>query len=212
MARMPDSQARAVLREAFALRSIAPTLSELQGVQAVTRFEGGYGGGWKGAGVGSNNWGAVQCGHYAPCAAGCFEYGDTHADGKKYRGCFRIYASPAEGAADVVRELYRRDGVPEGLRAGDATRIAERMRATGYFEAPADRYAKAIETHAAEIAGNLGETLRVRRGGGLVGNGTKTKTKTKDDGDGVGIGAVLLFAGFVWGVSRWKINSRRTTY
>ncbi len=205
MARMPDSEARAVLLEAFELRGITPTLPELQVAQAIARFEGGYGGGWKDAGVGSNNWGAVQCGHTAPCGPGCFEYGDTHADGTGYRGCFRIYETPAKGAADFLRELYRREGVPEAMRAGDATRVAQRMRETGYFEAPAARYALAIENNAKDLAAQLGEPLKVRRGGGLV-----SPPATKSSGGG--IGGPLLFAAFLWGVARWKTNSRRTRY
>ncbi|MEQ9323035.1 MAG: hypothetical protein RIF41_27965, partial [Polyangiaceae bacterium] len=88
-----------------------------------------------------------------------------HADGTGYRGCFRTYVSHVAGAAALLHELYRRAGVPEALRAGDATRLAERMRQTGYFEAPASKYAFAIEAHAAEIASSLGEPVAIARGG-----------------------------------------------
>lgn len=169
MPRMPDTEARAILEEAFASRGQTPTLAELQAAQAVARFEGGYGGGWKDDGIGSHNWGAIQCGHTAPCEPGCFEYGDSHADGSGYRGCFRIYDSDVAGAAALLHELYRRADVPEAMVAGDATRVAEAMRATGYFEAPASSYAAAVEAHAGAIAEALGEPHLVVRGGGRVG-------------------------------------------
>lgn len=167
--KLGDDEARAIVAAAFASRGMPlATLPELQAVQAIGRFEGGYGRGWKAQGAGSHNWGAIQCGHYAPCGPGCFPYGDSHADGEKYQGCFRIYADDVAGCADLVRELYRRSGVPEAMRAGDATMIAERMRATGYFEAPADQYAGAIENHARAIAAALDEPHVVVRGGGKV--------------------------------------------
>lgn len=164
-----DHEARAVIRAAFAARGIAaPSLGELQAAQAIGRFEGGYGKGWGASGNGSHNWGAIQCGHTAPCGPGCFEYGDSHADGTGYRGCFRRYPSAVAGAGGLLHELYRRDGVPEAMRDGDATRIASAMRATGYFEAPADKYARAIELNAAALAASVGEPHVVVRGGGRV--------------------------------------------
>lgn len=162
-----DQQARGVLRAAFAERgSSAPSLPELQAAQAIGRFEGGYGKGWGQAGAGSHNWGAVQCGHLAPCGPGCFEYGDSHADGTGYRGCFRRYDSAVAGAGGLLHELYRRNGVSAALRQGDATAIASAMRKTGYFEAPVSRYAKAIELHASALSASLGEPHVVVRGGG----------------------------------------------
>lgn len=201
MARVSDQDARAVLLGAYALRGESPSLAELQTAQAVARFEGGYGGGWTGSGVGSNNWGAIQCGHRAPCGEGCFEYGDSDAAGVGYRGCFRRYDTPEEGAAALLHQLYRREGVPAAMRAGDATATATRMRATGYFEAPASRYALAIEQNAADIADALGEPLRVRRGGGLV-PGARSS-------DGGSVGGFVLFAALLWGVSRWRRNAGR---
>lgn len=157
---MSDGQAREVVRAAFAKRGLdSPRLSELQGVQAIGRFEGRYGS-WKAA----NNWGAVQCGR-PPCPGDCFEHGDTDAEGVPYSACFRIYPSPVAGAADLVRELYRRAGVPEAMRAGNADLIAHHMRKTGYFEAPEKLYAKAIASNAKQIALNNNEPLQVVRAG-----------------------------------------------
>lgn len=163
---MSDAEARAVLQQAFAARGLPPpSLSELQGVGAIGRFEGRYGSAFGGA----NNWGAVQCVGKPPCdPAKCVEAGDSHADGSKYRACFRKYPTPVDGAADLIRELYRRPGVPEAMRAGDATAVARAMRAARYFEAPESQYAKGIELNAAAIAQSIGEPVAMKRGGVAV--------------------------------------------
>ena len=127
----------------------------------IGRFEGNYGLAFGNA----NNWGAIQCSSPPPCPPTCVELTDTHADGSTYQWCYRRYPTSVDGAADLVRELYRRDGVPEALASGDAARIANRMRASRYFEAPEARYAKAIATNATTIATNLGEPLVVAIGG-----------------------------------------------
>ena len=61
----------------------------------------------------------------------------------------------------MLREVYRRPGVPQAMRGGNATLVAQRMRAAGYFEAPAELYARAIANNAATIAKNLGERLAI---------------------------------------------------
>jgi hypothetical protein len=155
---LSDAEARKVILQAFELRGLpTPQLSELQGVGAIGRLEGGYGS----ALGGINNWGMVQCRHRAPCQPGCAEATDTSAAGVKYQGCFRVYDSPIAGAADMLREIYRRPGTPEAMRAGDATAVAATMRAGGYFEAPAAFYAKGIASNASHIAKRLGEPLRM---------------------------------------------------
>lgn len=185
---MGDGEAREVVRAAFAKRGMdSPRLSELQGVQAIGRFEGRYGS-WKAA----NNWGAVQCGA-PPCPGDCFEHGDTDAEGVSYAACFRIYASPVDGAADLVRELYRREGVPEAMELGNADLIAHHMRATGYFEAPEKLYAKAIASNAKQIALNNGEPLRVVRAGDIR---QPLPIELKDNGDDSGAGVGIFAAGF----------------
>lgn len=154
-----DREARPVLLQAYKQRGLKPpTLPELQVAQAIARFESGYGLAWpKKIQPPPHNWGAVQCGHVAPCGPHCFEHLDHHADGSAYMGCFRRYPTRVAGAADFLRQLYRREGVPEAMRAGDATAVAGAMRATGYFEAPAEAYAEAIATHARAVAESLGE-------------------------------------------------------
>lgn len=159
---LSHAEARSVLLAAFAANGMAaPTLSELQGVGGIGNLEGLYGSAFGGA----NNWGAIQCGHGPPCHANCVEVGDTHADGSGYQWCYRRYPTPTAGASDLVRELYRRELVPESLRAGDAQATAKHMRATGYFEAPADKYARGIAQRAEQIASALGEPLAFTIGG-----------------------------------------------
>jgi hypothetical protein len=210
---MPDVEAREVVRAAFAKRGMdAPVLAELQGVQAIGRFEGRYGS-WKGA----NNWGAVQCGK-PPCPPDCFAHVDTDASGKTYDVCFRRYTAPVDGAADLVRELYRRAGVPEGMAAGNADTIAERMRATGYFEGPPAMppetqyaksialYAKAIVANATQIALNLGEPLRVVRAGDKPDELTGDKAELADDDAGGG-GWLLALGALGLGYAVWRRSS-----
>ena len=181
---MTDSEARAVLLQAFAARGISPSLAELQGVGAIGRFEGRYGSGF---GPGVNNWGAIQCQQRPPCdPTKCVEHIDTHADGSTYGACFRRYPTPVDGAADLIRELYRRPGVPEAMRAGDASAVARAMRATGYFEAPESQYALGIEKNAESIAASMGEPAVMRRGGGAV------VVPPQSDGPGLGWGFTLL--------------------
>jgi len=195
---MTDSEARAVLLEAFAARGIvSPTLAELQGVGAIGRFEGRYGSGF---GPGVNNWGAIQCQQRPPCdPAKCIEHIDTHADGSKYGACFRRYPTPAAGAADLIRELYRRPGVPEAMRAGDASAVAHAMRATGYFEAPESNYALGIEKNAESIAASLGEPAVMRRGGGAV---------VVPSDDGPGLGAVFTMLGLAIALAKARGGRR----
>lgn len=97
-----------------------PTTSEAQIAQGVAWLETNYGMGWKGAGVGSNNMGAVQAGR-PPCdPAKSFLYTDTNpTDGGgsiPYAICFKKYPGPVEGFTDVIKNVY----VSSGLTANDA--------------------------------------------------------------------------------------------
>lgn len=202
---MPDAKAREVVRASFARRKLEPTLAELQAVQAIGRFEGNYGSGikLKDGGVAVGNWGAVHC--VTPpkdgkCSGSCGLGSDSGPDGR-YPICFRLYLKDGKpdhvsGAADLVRELYRRKGVPPALRSGDAQAIAEAMHATHYFEAPVGAYAKAIEANARTIATRLGEPELVKRGGGAV-----TPPAGDEDGDGW-LWGLAIAAGVA--VARWR--------
>lgn len=153
-----DQWARGVLERAY---PEAASLQALQMIQAVGRFEGHYGHADDPAWAGSNNWGAIQCLHGPPCGNDCFEHKDTHADGTAYVACFRKYPSAIDGAKGLVHELLRRKAVADVINTGSATAVANAMRATGYFEAPAANYAKNLYRNAQAIATALGEKLVV---------------------------------------------------
>lgn len=128
--------ARPVVVEALTrLLGRAPTLAEIQYGQAIGWHEGRYGRGWKGAMVGSNNWGAVQCAKNS--TADCTPYEDSYADGTKYEVSFRRYATPTEGAQDMLRHVFiRRPNTARALSDGDATvfRASYAMRRERYYE------------------------------------------------------------------------------
>jgi len=157
-------QARDILVQAWlATTGRNATLPELQIAQAIGRFEGRYG-------AKGNNWGGVQCKNLPPCPAGCWEYTDSHADGKKYQGCLRIYPTPEAGASGMLGELLRRPAVAEAMKRGDSYATAKAMRESHYHETAIDKYASAIQSNAADIASKLGEPLAVKGSGGS-GNG-----------------------------------------
>lgn len=123
------------------------TVAGLQAAAAIVLGEGGYGDRWQGAGVGSNNWGAIQCKSQAtPCPAGCFAQDDTHSDGSKYHACFKVYATPDEGAEDFLKEvLVRRPDTAAALagEALDADAIARAMYFENYYQGFCQKAARA---------------------------------------------------------------------
>jgi peptidoglycan hydrolase-like protein with peptidoglycan-binding domain len=173
---MNHVEARAVILEAFEyqLPDVIPVRGVLQAFQAVCSAETQYGQGWKLGGIGSNNWGAVQGGK-PPCnLVTGFQYTDTHPndDGTStsYSICFKRYASPVLGAADVCRIMY---GTPAQHKpalaraiSGDMYGVSAAMRAQGYYEGfgrtQADRIAnhhKWLMRHVTAIAQALGESM-----------------------------------------------------
>jgi hypothetical protein len=147
---LSHAEARDVLSRAFAAREIKPSRHELQAVQAIGHLESSYG-------STANNWGSVQVGHGPPCGDDSVELTDTHEDGTPYQWCYRAYSTPQAGAEGLIKELYRRKGVPDALRTGSGREIARAMRATGYFEAPAELYGKGIEARGLLISKALSE-------------------------------------------------------
>src|SRR5262249_11111148 len=139
-----------------------------------------YGLAWSKAGIGSHNFGAVQCckptagaGGAPTCPANAFLYTDTHPNSNgtstSYSVCFRAYPSDVDGAKDFLDVLLPpRPAVANAIASGSAQTIAEAMYETHYYEGagktPADRiarYAKAIAANAARIAAELGEPALV---------------------------------------------------
>lgn len=150
---MNDAQARAVILRAWARTGGPRTLTELQTVQAIARYESGasYGNG------SSHNWGSIQTTHAPPCGPNEIELTDHRADGTPYQACFRKYDTDEDGAAALIYELTRRPAVAAALDSGNATRVANAMHDTKYFEANPAGYAKGIANVAKSIAATLRE-------------------------------------------------------
>lgn len=137
---------RIVLREAFRIvigREAAP--AEVQFLQAISELETGHGRGWKPAGQGSYNLGAIQAG--SGWAGSTFEYTDTtpQADGssKAYVTKFRKYPLLIEGAKDLVRVVYINAGRASVLKAAGA---GETERASAGLYCPSSRAAWQAES------------------------------------------------------------------
>lgn len=145
-------QARETLVEAFGARGIAPSAHALQAVQAIAHLESFYG-------ASRNNWGSIQCRNaIPPCPPECSELTDKDASGEPYQACYRVYPTPLDGASDLVRLLYSRPLIRAALEGRkSAGELAQAMRKSGYFEAPADRYAFAIRERAKIVAFDLKE-------------------------------------------------------
>jgi len=158
---MSDQEARTILVSVWENNAHeAPSLEELQAVQAIGRFEGLYG-----SGRAKNNWGSVQCGKGPPCPDNCIELTDSHANGEKYQWCYQVYATPEDGCGHLVRLLtVYRPTTLAALKTGDAYLIAKTMRDTKYFETSIANYQKAIYDNAKTIAKSLGETLMISMG------------------------------------------------
>lgn len=131
----PHALARPIMAAAFArVMGRKPNLFELQYAQAIAFLESSYGRGWKGEMVGSNNWGAVQCA--SGNQSGCIPYRDSFPDGTTYAITFRSYASPEDGAVDVIRHVFSlRPRVAQALASGGATafRASLAMRRGKYY-------------------------------------------------------------------------------
>lgn len=116
-----------------------PTEGEVLHLAGVARLETSWGDGWKGAGKGSFNMGAIQCG--SGWKGDRFSYVDTHpnADGTNtpYRIDFRKYPTAEAGWDDLVKVVYvnrGRESVRVAAAANDTYRVSERLHATGYYE------------------------------------------------------------------------------
>ena len=139
----------------------ATTLGEVKALAGVGCLETRYGDGWKGAGVGSNNMGAQQCG--SGWKGDRFVYVDTHpnADGSSstYRACFRKYATPEAGwfaLVDIVYVNRARDRVRKAAQQNDWKGVSEGLYRTGYYEGfgktPAERVANHLRSLTKAIA------------------------------------------------------------
>lgn len=170
-----DAWARGVLLRAW--ESMFPgkpiTDAERQTLLAIARHERAYGHAKKpAAGIGMNNWGGTQCAGRGPCADHCYPGGDKDAHGDSYPACFKKYATPEAGAADMIFQVTtRRPDVWDAMKSGNLTTVADRMsqgrtvngKWVGvYHETPMKIYANALWANVQIIAKSLGESLSVR--------------------------------------------------
>lgn len=142
---MTDDDARAIMTRT------RPTGTGPRAValaQAVARVETRYARGWRcPAMIGSFNWGAIHSrDDGAPCT-------DHDAAGRPYTARFARYASDVAGASALWEQLWRRAPVRRVLMddALDVDGLARAMRVTGYFEAPAEHYARMLRAALREI-------------------------------------------------------------
>jgi len=169
-----------------------PNLAELQIAGAQAHLESNYGlaqyvnktipEGQPGHSSGViNNWGAVQ-------GQPGFLASDTHADGSAYTAHYKIYPTPAAGAADMIRHMtVKRPTSWAHMKAGDIDAWAHAMRTTDpithqglYFEQDPDHRAKGIAQRVANIAYTLHEPIAAKRGGPV----TPAEAAPADDGSG----------------------------
>ena len=191
---MKHSEARQVLEEAWKEEhpSPAPSVGELQGVQAVALGESHYGEAYGAC----RNWGSVHGGKpdaQGECPPGTLKWVDRDAKGNPYDTCMKCYADDVAAARHVVRLLTtKRPQTWAALRAGKSLHdVAAAMRREAYFEAPVDVYAALLERCAASIAKALDEPL--------FGSGSGSGSTARPS-EGGGGGGIVLF-GLVLGGS-----------
>ena len=140
-------------------------------VRLVGLHETHYGDGWKGEGVGSNNWGAVT----APAGGNVFQHKDSRFDdatGKvvEYVTNFQRYPTPSDGARGLANVLLmqrgqNRDNITQALAHRSILELATAMRVNKYYlgikpfnEAIADYHSALIKAYKA-IQAATGETI-----------------------------------------------------
>lgn len=150
----PKHRAAAAVMQAGARIALGHELGpdELIYCLGVAKYETSYGQGWKGAGVGSNNWGSVHAKGGEPS----FPWRDSHPDGRVYAQAFKSYPTPEEGAADVVRHVLKhRASVARALGPGATLwRASLAMRRTMYYgswcKAAVAKYGASVATGKAQ--------------------------------------------------------------
>lgn len=131
-------QAGVLAREAFeSVIHTTPTANELRILEAVALHETTFGAGWKGAGAGSNNMGAIHATKDWPGETwGGTDTSPTSKGGTiRYEQAFRKYPTPLEGWQDLVRVLYvQMRRCRAAANTGDPREMAKAMRAAGYYQ------------------------------------------------------------------------------
>lgn len=142
---------------------VRPSLNELRILEAVALHETTFGAGWKGAGVGSNNMGAIHA--TSSWTGDTFQAVDTEptstGGATTYEQAFRKYPSAVEGWKDLVRELYlRRSSVRKAAATGNPLSVAQAMYATKYFRGQGATDDERIRGYAQALADMLWEIDR----------------------------------------------------
>lgn len=147
------SQARAYAKDALSKRfGREPFAGETKALTGIACIETSYGDGWKGAGKGSFNMGAVQCG--SSWKGERFSYTDTHPNpngtSTPYRVDFRKYGTANAGWFDLVNVVFVNRGrqcVREAAQFGDFRRVSQTLHQTGYYEGFGKTVAERIDNH-----------------------------------------------------------------
>lgn len=182
---MSHAEARSLIAEAFFdVMHRGGTESELQALQAVAWLETSYGAGWRGAGEGSNNMGAITDPSCGPLS---FVHRDSRNVNSKvvwYETCFAGYATPLAGFEGLVRTMYvTRPTVLAAASRGDLVGVSSELRHTSYYLGIANTIQEQIAAHVtrmqtalSSITSSLGEKLAlgaaaVRRNPGKTAGG-----------------------------------------
>lgn len=148
---LDHAQARKDATEGFTRKfGRPPTLPEVQLLQAVGMLETSYGLGWKGAGRGSFNMGAITAG---PSWKGAtFEYRDSYPDSNGvdhwYTTKFRAYPDAVAGWEDLANIMYEdRPSVLKAASAGDSYGVSAALYETTYYKGRGKTAAERIAGH-----------------------------------------------------------------
>jgi hypothetical protein len=146
------------------LNETTPNRGEVVATFACALHESRFSYGWTGAGVGSFNEGAIQCGGWKGKR---FVYVDTHPnpDGTstKYTACFRAYDTEQDGWNDLARVMYtgRRERVRIAAANENWLGVSETMRSTGYYEGFGKTLGDRVANHARAMAKGINRALKV---------------------------------------------------
>ena len=155
------TQARDLARRAIESVFGEPaTRGEIWALAGIACLETNYGNGWKGAGAGSHNQGAIQCG---PGWKGQrFSYTDTHpnADGTStpYRIDFRKYDTEIEGWIDLCKVAFVNRGrhiVREAAKAESWADVSAALHGTSYYEGFGKTVGDRVHNHLLALEGAI---------------------------------------------------------
>lgn len=134
-----------------------PDENALRILMAVALHETTYGAGWKGAGAGSFNMGAI---HATKSWTGLtFPGTDTSPTSTggavAYEQAFRAYPNAIEGWKDLVSMLMLKPATRSAAESGDPMQMARAMRAAKYYEGSGKNEEERIRGYAQALADGL---------------------------------------------------------